>query len=126
MPESQLLELKDMVSINKVFFCLLSDGWNDISAINYLLKSVLLISPFANTDLFVDTFVYDILLNEFGYKSAILQTFSKYVEAMNIGMYLVQSNYFLSKIKLIANPMSSSLKMQLACIKLKLVKIMKR
>ena len=64
--------------------------------------------------------------NEFGCKSAILQTFSKYVEAMNIGMYLVQSNYFLSKIKLIANPMSSSLKMQLACIKLKLVKIMKR
>ena len=86
MPESQLLELKDMVSINKVFFfCLLSDGWNDISAINYLLKSVLLISPFANTDLFVDTFVYDILLNEFVYKSEILQSFSKYVEAMNIG-----------------------------------------
>ena len=68
MPESQLLELKDMVSINKVFFCLLSDGWNDISAINYLLKSVLLISPFANTDLFVDTFVYAFFLNEFGCK----------------------------------------------------------
>ena len=74
MPESQLLELKDMVSINKVF-CLLSDGWNDISAINYLLKSVLLISPFANTDLFVDICVYDIFLNEIGCKSAILQTF---------------------------------------------------
>ena len=84
MPESQLLELKDMVSINKVF-CLLSDGWNDISAINYLLKSVLLISPFANTDLFVDICGYDILLNEFGCKSAILLAFFKYVETMNIG-----------------------------------------